>query len=106
MAITGTPVFDGLTLIELEANLLNKQLTCKAAFINTRQGATHGYTEGTGAIWSEETRVALRALTDCMERDLARIHLGHTIEGLTPPASVQYPAGLSEHLDGDTTSSI
>lgn len=106
MAATGTPVFDAIALTTIEINLMEKSLVAEAAFVNTRNGATHGFTKGTGAIWSEETKAAAAALVAAMERDLAHLHFGtpQAEQGLAvaPPAS-----GLGEHLsDGDSTKSV
>ena len=105
MAVTGTPVFDAIAIAEVSINLLKKTLTAEAAFVNTKTGATHGWTKGEGAIWSEETRAAVAALTAAIERDLARQHFGSAETSL--PASAQPASGLGEHLsDSDGTRSV
>jgi len=105
MVATGTPEFDGITLTTIEVDMITRSLVAKAAFVNTKTGATHGWTEGTGTIWSAETKAAVAALAASMEKDLAVLHFGGTREstGFSSAAT----SGLGEHLaDGDPTSSI
>ena len=105
MVAVGTPEFDGITITTVEVDLLTKSLTAKAAFVNTKTGATHGWTEGGGTIWSTETKAAVAALVASMEKDLAAVHLGGPRE--TQGFNSALSSGLGEHLaDGDPTSSV
>lgn len=107
MAATGTPVFDALALTTIEINLMDKSMTAEAAFVNTKNGATHGWTKGTGSIWSEDTKAAVATLVALMEQDLAQLHFGtiQAAQGLAVPT--QPASGLGEHLaDGDGTRSV
>lgn len=105
MAATGTPVFDALVVTEITVDLLKKTLTARAAFVNTKTGATHGWTRGEGTIWSEETKAAVAALSASMERDMARQHFGSAETSL--PVSGQPVSGIGEHLsDSDGTRSV
>jgi len=86
---------------------MNKSLTARAAFVDTRTGNTHGWTEGTGTIWSEETKRALVALVELMELDLSRLHFLGMPEA---PSNIQgmrtEPGGLGEHLTDDDAPSV
>lgn len=104
MVATGTPEFDGITLTTIEVDLITRSLVAKAAFVNTKTGATHGWTEGTGTIWSTETKTAVAALAASMEKDLAVLHFGGARE--VPGFAASTNSGLGEHLDGDPTNSI
>jgi hypothetical protein len=107
MAITGTPVFDAIAIATVEINVLEKSLGAKAAFVNTRNGETHGWTEGNGAIWTKETKDAAAALIAAMERDLAALHLGTAPEAQKANSPSSPVSGLREHLtDGDDVRSV
>lgn len=111
MPAFGTPIFDALALTTIEVDLIEKNLTAKAAFVNTRTGHSHGWTEGSGTIWSEETKVAVAALAASMERDLAKLHFGATSEPQVAAPGTQLGtlpvSGIGEHLsDGDGTRSV
>ena len=102
---TGTPKFDGISVADGTFDFLNatSTLTCRAAFIGSKTGTTHGWTNGTGNIWSPETVSILKALRDSMEKDLVRVHM--VSDGVTEPgmggavaASPQAPGGLGEFL--------
>lgn len=106
MAATGIFVFDAVAIATVEINVLTKSLMGKAAFVNTKTGATHGWTEGSGHIWSEETKAAVTALVASMERDIARVHMGQETN-YKANQIVPVVSGLGEHLtDGDGTRSI
>lgn len=105
MAATGNPVFDGIAIMTVQINVLQKGLTSEAAFINTRTGATHGWTKGEATIWSEETKQIAFELVASMERDFARLHFGTSSEA--PAAKSTNIGGLGEHLDdSDPTRSV
>lgn len=100
MSVDGTPKFGTIAVKEITADITqtNVALSCKAAFVNRATGATHGWTQGTGAVWSKETMDRLLALQESMESDLARIHF----EGVETPTrqNVQLQiGGIAEHLD-------
>lgn len=107
MAATGTPIFDALAVTVIEINRLKKTLVADAAFVNTKTGATHGWTKGEGTIWSEETKAAAAALEACVERDMARQHFGSLPTELGSTVPGQPAQGLGEHLsDSDGTRSV
>ncbi len=107
MATTGTPVFDALVLARVEIDMLKRSLTAQAAFVDTKTGATHGWTKGEGAIWSEETKSAAAVLAASMERDLAKLHFGTQPSEVALPTSGPAASGLGEHLsDSDGTRSV
>ncbi len=104
MTITGSIKFDALALVSLEANLPEKSMRVRAAFIDTKTGETHGFTDGHGHIWSPETKAALTTLATLIEKDLGRLHL---VNARTPGAA-KAPVdqgGLGEHVGSDTTPS-
>lgn len=78
--IRGTPIFDGLAVMEFSANFLEEtvKLEAKAAFVQTadvgehKGGASHGYTVCTR--WSEQTMKKLVELREALERDLGARH--------------------------------
>jgi hypothetical protein len=77
--VRGTLVPDGLAVLEVQASFLpGGQLSAKAAFVNTKTGRTHGYTEHT--TWSPGTLAKLDELRALMEEDVAARHM----EGYAP----------------------
>lgn len=100
--ITGTPKISGLAVLDLTAEIraTGCTLSCKAAWVDTTRGSTHGWTKGEGAIWSKETVERLLELAAAMEMDLAALHFN---EARRPDAATERPlaelGGLAEHLD-------
>lgn len=94
--------FDTIRVAEITVNFLEATpaVTAKAAFVNTKTGATHGWT--TGKRWSEETMIALAALRESMERDLVGQHFddGSVSSSATTSSGSPRDAfqGLGEHL--------
>lgn len=101
--IPGTPKFNGLVVAEISVDFLKSTAKAKAAFINTLTGETHGWTEGSNTIWSEQTKIKLRDLREAMEADLAVVHFGDAVRPNTPASSSPFPTkdGLGEHLGSD-----
>jgi hypothetical protein len=101
--IPGTPKFNALVVAEIAIDFLKSTAKAKAAFINTLSGETHGWTEGSNTIWSEQTKIKLRELRESMEIDLAVVHFGDTQRTGTAPTSSPFPTndGLGEHLGLD-----
>lgn len=104
--IRGSARFDGLALGEGTFSFLatSPQLKTKTAFISSASGKTHGWTEATGG-WSKETMLALEALRECIEKDLAGVHFT-SFEDSTGPtpertAGAIPPGGLGEHLQSE-----
>ena len=101
MPVIGTPVFNGLEVIEVEIDFFKDSMTAKAAYINTKTGYTHGWTSGGSTLWSKETKEKLTELKKLMELDMAKKHFGDAAPaqtdkpGLTPPSE-----GLGEHVSG------
>lgn len=94
--------FDAVRIAEITVNLLEApaSISAKAAFVNTKTGATHGWT--TGRRWTEATMEKLRELRESMERDLTAQHFDDgattgvtTTSGGSPADALQ---GLGEHL--------
>lgn len=97
--IRGSAKFDGIAIGNISVDFLGPTLTmtCKAAFVDSTSGNTHGYT--TGASWSPETIQKLKELKEAMERDLGRVHFAG--EGTTTPLGASTTAeasGIGEHL--------
>lgn len=94
--------FDTIRVAEISVNLLETPalISAKAAFVNTKTGATHGWT--TCKSWSEETVAKLRELRESMERDLANTHFEDGSSSSSPTTSGgsvrEGFQGLGEHL--------
>jgi hypothetical protein len=104
MSVEGTIKFNAVAVAEVEANMLgpSPQLSGKAAFVDTRTGKTHGWTSAKGIAWSKETIEALDALCECMNQDLARIHMAeYTSESTGVTSGMANITGLSEHLNSE-----
>lgn len=106
--IEGAPKFGGLAVGEFTCSLLGAtvQLKAKAAFVDKRTGQTHGWTEGSGNLWSTATLQKMRELVELMEADLARVHFDNAATAPTavatdPTASPGLSGGIGEHLKGD-----
>jgi hypothetical protein len=103
--INGTPKFSALAVGEFTVNLLGTapKMEAKAAFVNPRTGATHGWT--TGNVWSPATVAKMRELVELMELDLSQQHFdgGDTVTGVTDPTVKPGlgGGGLGEHLGSD-----
>lgn len=107
MASTGSIVFDGIAITTIEADILKKSLTARAAFVDTSRGTTHGWTEGNGTIWSEETKKLFVELVGSMERDLGNLHFTSTPTSHSRKTGIEVgPGGLSEHLDDSDAPSV
>jgi hypothetical protein len=99
-----TVLFNHIAVGELSVNFIKgptAEIKVKAAFVNTENGKTYGWTEG--APWSKETIERLAELRHCMERDLAAVHFADAAEG-SPGTSIaggsmaDAPKGLGERL--------
>lgn len=103
MSIDGTPKFSTLAVKEItaEINGMSVVLTGKAAFVDRNTNATHGWTKGEGAIWSEETKAQLLVLQQLMEEDLARLHFSdsYAADSGRPQMRTAAPSGIGEHLE-------
>jgi hypothetical protein len=102
--IQGTLKVTGLAMGEFSVNLLGTtvQMKAKAAFVDSRTGATHGWTEGNQ--WSHGTIEKMRELVLLMEADMARQHFesgGSTESPIDPTAKPGMSGGLGEHIGGD-----
>lgn len=103
MPVVGTPAFNAVTVIEIEAiNFAAKdiELVAHAAFVNTDNGATYGST--TCRRWSKGTIQLLEELRRSMDEDVANIVFERdatTSSGPEIPADV---GGIREQL-GDTS---
>lgn len=102
--ISGTPRFNSLAIFEGSFNLMTPStpiLHVKAAFVNSTNGNTHGFTEMKQG-WSKDTLRTLDELRVSMERDLAGFHLegaeSSVSDGSSPTGA---PSGIGEHLSDD-----
>lgn len=101
--IRGTPIFDGIAVMELSCNFLGEtvQLEAKAAFVQTadvgerKGGASHGSTTCTR--WSPSTMKKLVELREAMEQDLARRHFRDGA-ATTEPDAEENMTGIGENL--------
>ena len=101
MSVDGTPKFGTITVREItvEITQAGPNIVAKAAFVDRTTGHTHGWTQGTGAIWSPETRALLLQLAASMEQDLANLHF---IGGAGPSGREESKplfGGIAEHLE-------
>jgi hypothetical protein len=98
--IKGTTKFDGIAVGEFTAEFIGPTLnfTAKAAFVNSKNGDTHGWT--TNKTWSPPVIEKLKELKTLMELDLAAIHLsGVDLVAAVPTShSARDPGGLGEHV--------
>lgn len=94
--------FDSIRVAEVSVSFLEATpaVTAKAAFVNTKSGATHGWT--TGKRWSDETMAKLAELRAAMEKDLADQHFDDGSSVSSPTTSGgglrETFQGLGEHL--------
>jgi len=101
--IKGTIKADGMKVGSIEIDLIHEPNTmkCKAAFVNTKDGTTTGWTTGLTALWSDETKKKVFELAESMERDLAKIHFSSWESDTTGSASglkLSEPGGIAEHV--------
>ncbi len=104
--ISGSPKFSGLAIGEISINLLQTlTIAAKAAFVDPKTGATHGWTEQKTQ-WSRETIAKLYELTALMENDMAIVHFSDGMPStvssvIAPAAKPGLGGGLGEHLGTD-----
>ena len=106
--IRGTPKFDGVVVGEIKIVFtgLQLQFEAKAAFVDSKTGETHGWTNATASAWSPITIDKMKELRALMELDLGKLHLeggGEVLVGPTgvaPHTSAGFEGGLGEHLGG------
>lgn len=104
MSVEGTPKFSSLVVKEItaEINGMSVSISAKAAFVDSRTNATHGWTKGEGAIWSENTKAQLLLLQQAIEEDLARAHFTDGVVQNAAFTRNNAPAevgGITEHLE-------
>lgn len=104
MATTGVIKFDGIAVVTVEANMMEKSMSARAAFVNTKTGESHGFTDGSGHVWSPETKIALATLVSLMERDLGNLHFTSSSSDPVAASAKTETGGIGEHV-GDTTPS-
>lgn len=99
MAVKGTPKFDTLALAELAADFKGQgtSVVCKAAFVNSATGSTHGWTQSNGP-WSKETTELLAKLKDSIEADMGDKHLDNATTPTSGNVSSPNAGGLGELL--------
>lgn len=94
--------FDTIRVAEITVSFLETPaaVTAKAAFVNTKSGATHGWT--TGKRWADDTMAKLVELRELMERDLSSTHFEDGATASSPTTSGgsirETFQGLGEHL--------
>lgn len=94
--------FDKVVVGELSCNFFEGpgSLTAKAAFVNSRVGSTHGWTNNKN--WSADTIRKLGELRQSMQNDLEYIHFeGEAEEQPQVKSEASPPPGLAEHLGDD-----
>ena len=111
MSVSGKPVFDTIKIGRIEADFLKPQIHLKgiAGFVNTSTGLTHGWTEGTGAMWSSKTHEKLEELKQCMEMDLASKHFDGAVRGSKRDKGIDLSGGvggLGEYLEDQDVPSV
>lgn len=99
---TGTLKFDGISIGELTANFMQGpgviSMKAKVAFVNSKTGATHGWT--TQEQWSPAVLEKLKELAMLMEEDVSRVQFsdaGSSAIGASGRAPDPV-GGLGEHL--------
>lgn len=94
--------FDIVRVAEISVSFLETPaaISAKAAFVNSKSGATHGWT--TGKRWADDTMAKLVELRELMERDLANTHFEDGSATSSPTTSSggvrEAFQGLGEHL--------
>jgi hypothetical protein len=75
VAVQGTPKFDAIQLMEISAIRFTAggepQFRARGAFVNTITGSTYGQTSCVH--FSQNTRLALKALQEAIEQDIANL---------------------------------
>jgi len=101
MPVQGTPAFDAVTLLDIDAISFASaapSLTGHAAFVNMKTGNTYGETS-VHSRWSKDTMEALAHLKDCMEQDIAEVVF--VTDSASPTAfgslASKPPEGIGEH---------
>lgn len=106
--IKGTVRFDGLAVSTINADLTKPQLHLEAvaAFVDSSTGETHGWTKATGPVWSKDTLLKFRELTQSMEEDLSKLHLLGASSSSTETTPSKSIGGIGEHVaaSGDAPS--
>jgi len=101
--IEGSLKCSGIAVGEFSVNLLDAtvRMRAKAAFIDPKTGATHGWTEG--GVWAPATVAKMRELVALMEEDLARQHFVGGVEAVNASAASLggLAGGLGEHIGDD-----
>ena len=101
----GTLKANAVKLASIEVNFMEPasgKMTAKAAFVSLTTGVTHGWT--THQVWSPQTLMKLRELTESMELDLGAFHfLGGAEDvvgavGPTTTPGATPTGGLGEYL--------
>lgn len=105
----GIPKIDGIAVGEFEGNFLgpSPRLKAKAAFVDSHNGSTHGWT--TCEQWSPTTIQKLKEFRAAMEEDLAGLHFQDSDSEFVDTSDVssrsaEAPTGLGEHLNKDADS--
>jgi hypothetical protein len=100
--IEGTPVFNGLAVLEVEGIDFMQEggpaMLAHAAFVNSKNGKTYGRTSC--RVWSEKTKALLTQLRESMEEDMANTVFEGGSEKVSAGGPVtKEPGGLGEHVD-------
>ena len=101
MPVQGTPAFDAVALLEVEAiNFVhtNVRLVAHGAFVSTKTGNTYGST--TCERWSKQTIELLKSLRESMENDLAALVFETgSVTSSTSSGGLMLPdpGGIGEH---------
>jgi hypothetical protein len=101
MPVVGTPAFNAVTVMEIEAiNFAARdiELVAHAAFVNTENGATYGST--TCRRWSKGTIQLLDELRRSMDEDVANVVFERDATGSSGPELPADVSGIGERLGG------
>jgi len=102
MSVKGVLKADQLTVGKIVIDWMKQrgiQIEVLAGLTDTESGTTRGWVDGTGIVWSENTREALNNLREALENDIAQEHFqgggssGALSSGLSIPSG-----GLGEHI--------
>lgn len=101
MPVQGTPAFDAIVLLDIDAinfTTVDPKLAGHAAFVDLKTGNTYGETS-IFSRWSRPTMEALANLRACMEQDIADIVFLSNSTASTEAGSLatRPPDGISEH---------
>jgi hypothetical protein len=106
--IRGTSKIDAITIGTLNANFLAGpgaiSLETKVAFVNSKTGQTHGWTDYKGP-WSPAVTAKLKELAEVMEKEIGALHFADTDDISTSRPS-EATGGLGEFVSSGDGSQV